>query len=132
MGRRPLKRMARRMVSRAGISGEEGVTVSFGFKSLFAALWLSVLEELPFGIGLVMTFVTFPLHRIVLVTDQHTYVFKARPFHRPGEMLGQYPHGPGAFSRKRGRLTFPDGQFVWHSPLFASRVKRVAQAAGAE
>jgi hypothetical protein len=132
MGTRQLKRMAERMVRRTGIQGEEGVTVSFGFKSLISALLLSAMDEFPFGIGLVGSMFLFRWHRIVLVTDQHTYVYKSKMFHRPGEVIGQYPHGPGAFMRRRGKLTFPDGQIVWHSPLFAFRVKRVAQAAGVE
>jgi len=28
----------------------------------------------------------------------------------------------------RGKLTFSDGQTVWHSPLFAWRVRQVAEA----
>lgn len=134
MGRRGLKRMAQRMVRRAGIQGEEGVTVSFGYKSLWAALMISFLEELPFGIGLVMTFVTFGLHRIVLVTNQHTYVYSARPFHQPKEKLAEYPVAPGTASLgtgflSGGQLTFSDGQEVWHSPFFAWRVRAVEQAA---
>jgi hypothetical protein len=128
MGKRQLRRMAERMVKRARLSGEDGVTVSFGFSSLGAAIVIGLLDELPY-VGLVMTFLTFGVHRIVLVTDQNTYVFRDRPFHRPGEVLGRYPHGSGEIARKRGKLTFPDGQVVWHSPLFAARAKRVADAA---
>jgi len=124
--------MAERMVKRADIQGEQGVTVSFGFKSLLAAIFLSAIDELPFGLSLIGTIFFFPLHRIVLVTDQHTYVFKAKMFHRPGKQLGVYPHGPDAFTRKRGKLTFPDGQVVWHTPFVAFRVRRVAEAAGVE
>jgi hypothetical protein len=120
--------MAGRMVKRAGITDEEGVTVSFGFSSLGAAMLVSILDELPF-IGLLMTFVTFGVHRIVLVTDRQTYVFRGRPWHRPGDVLGKYPNGSGAVARVRGKLTFPDGVVVWHSPLFASRAKRVERAA---
>ena len=118
------------MVKRAKLSGEEGVTVSFGFSSLGAAIVVGILDELPY-VGLLMTFMTFGVHRIVLVTDQNTYVFRDRPFHRPGEVLGTYPHGSGEVARKRGKLTFPDGQIVWHSPLFAARARRVAEAANA-
>jgi hypothetical protein len=127
MSKRALKRMAGRMVKRAGITGEEGVTVSFGFQSLIAAIVVGLLDELPY-VGLVMTFATFGVHRIVLVTDQNTYVFRDRPFHRPGEQLGKYPIGPGAITRVRGKLTFPDGLIVWHSPLFTFRAKNVAEA----
>lgn len=116
------------MVKRAGIDGEQGVTVSFGFSSLAAAIVVGFLDELPY-IGLAMTFLTFGVHRIVLVTDTQTHVFAGRPFHRPGNTLGTYPIGPGAVSRVRGKLTFSDGLDVWHSPLFASRAKRVESAA---
>jgi len=128
MGNRKLKRMAERMVKRAGISGETGVTVSFGFSSLPAALIVGALDQIPY-FGLVLTFLTFGVHRIVLVTDQNTYVFRDLPFHRPGAVLGTYPVGPDAATRKRGKLTFSDGLVVWHSPLFAGRAKRVLNAA---
>src|SRR5579875_3054076 len=113
MGRRGLRRMAERMVRRAGIEGESGVAVSFGFSSLMAAVIISILDELPY-VGLAASLLTFPLHRFALVTDQHVYIFRGRPFHRPGEVLGRYPLGPGTVSRKRGKLTFSDGQVVWH------------------
>jgi hypothetical protein len=64
----------------------------------------------------------------VLVTDRHVYVYRDLPFHRPGAQLGQYPLGPGTLTRVRGKLTFSDGQVVWHSPLFAWRVRQVAEA----
>jgi hypothetical protein len=32
-------------------------------------------------------------HRTVLVTDQHVYVYRDLPFHRPGAQLGRYPLG---------------------------------------
>ncbi len=129
MGRRSLKRMAGRMVRRAGIQGEEGQAVAFGFKSLWAAILISLLEELPY-VGLAATFLTFPLHRIVLATDKNTYVFSGRPFHRPGDKLGEYPNAPGTVTLGQGFLsggqqTYPDGQVVWHSPFFAWRVRAV-------
>jgi hypothetical protein len=128
MGKKQLQRMADRMAKRAGIEGEQGVTVSFGFSSLMAAMVVGVLEELPL-VGLAMTFLTFGVHRHVLVTDQHSYVFRGRPWHRPGERLGIYPIAPGTVTRVRGKLTFNDGNVVWHSPLFSSRAQRVEQAA---
>jgi hypothetical protein len=130
MSKRGLKRMAQRMVKRAGIEGEEGVTVSFGFSSLAAAIVVGFLEELPY-IGLALTFATFVVHRFVLVTDQHTYIIKGRPFHRPGAILGKYPVAAGTVTRVRGKLTFPDGQVVWHSPVISYRVARVEAAANA-
>ena len=130
MGRRGLKRMAERMVRRAGIEGEEGLAVAFGFKSLGAGFLVSVLDELPY-VGLFMTFLTFPLHRIVLATDRNTYVFSARPFHRPADKLAEYPNAPGTASLgdgflKSAQIDFNDGKFVWHSPFFAWRMRAVA------
>lgn len=122
--------MAARMVKRAGLADEQGVTMSFGFSSLAAAMIVGVLDELPL-IGLFMTFLTFSVHRIVLVTDKQTYLFRGRPFHRPGEVLGTYPLGTGAVTRVRGKLTFPDGQVAWHSPLFSWRAAAVEEAANA-
>jgi len=119
--------MAGRYARRAKISGEEGVTISFGFSSLTVAIVAGVLEELPY-VGFALALLFFHFHRTVLVTDRHVYVFRDLPFHRPGERLGEYPLGPGTAARVRGKLTFSDGLVVWHSPLFAWRVKQVAQA----
>lgn len=131
MSRRGLKRMAQRMVRRAGIQGEEGQAVAFGFKSLWAAILISLLEELPY-VGLLSTFLTFPLHRIVLATDKNTYVFSGRPFHRPGARLAEYPNAPGTVTLGQGffsggQQTYTDGQVVWHSPFFAWRVRAVSE-----
>jgi hypothetical protein len=119
------------MVRRAGIEGEEGVTVSFGFKSLMSSLIVGVLDALPY-IGEVFTILTFRVHRIVLITDQHAYVFRAKMFHRPGKVLGTYEVGPGTVERVRGKLTFSDGVVVWHSPLFKRRAVLIEEAANAE
>lgn len=127
MGNKGLKRMAKRMAKRAGIE-EEAEAVGFGFSSLIAALFLGAINELPY-VGEVASILLFRFHRIVLVTDEHTYVFQAKIFHRPGKLLGTYPTGPGTVDRTRGKLTFPDGQTVWHSPFFAWRMKRIQLAA---
>lgn len=103
------------------------MTISFGFSSLAVAVIAGVLEELPY-IGFVIALLFFYFHRTVLVTDQHVYVFRDLPFHRPGDRLGQYPLGPDTVTRVRGKLTFSDGRVVWHSPLFAWRVRQVAEA----
>ena len=140
MGRGRIKRMAKRMAKRAGIKDEEGVAVAFGYRSLPASLVIGFVEALseriPF-LPLVITLVTFPLHRIALVTDQHAYVFRGRPFHRPGKKLGEYPVGPGTAALghglfSRGRVTFTDDQKVWHSLFFRWRIVAVAQAANGE
>lgn len=121
------KRMAMRYARRANIEGEQGVTISFGFSSLAIAIVAGVLEELPY-VGFALALLFFHFHRTVLVTDQHVYVYRDLPFHRPGAQLGQYPLGAGTVTRVRGKLTFSDGQVVWHSPLFAWRVRQVAEA----
>jgi hypothetical protein len=121
------KRMAGRYARRAKLSGEEAVTISFGFSSLAIAIVAGVLEELPY-VGLPIALLFFHFHRTVLVTDRHVYVYRDLPFHRPGARLGQYPLGPDTVTRVRGKLTFSDGQVVWHSPLFAWRVRQVAEA----
>jgi hypothetical protein len=132
--------MAGRMVKRAGIEGEEGVAVAFGYKSLWAAFLIGALEagaeRIPL-LPLVITLLTWPLHRIALVTDQHAYLFRSRPFHRPGHRLGEYPIeqgtaslGHGLFSRRK--LTYSDGQEIWHPWAFGWRVKAVEQAANGQ
>ncbi len=121
------KRMAGRYARRAKISDEEGVTISFGFSSLTAALIGGVVEELPY-VGFAVALLFFRFHRTVLVTDHHVYVFRDLPFHRPGERLSEYPLGPDTVTRVRGKLIFSDARVVWHSPLFAWRVRQVAEA----
>jgi hypothetical protein len=132
--------MAGRMVKRAGIEGEEGVAVAFGYKSLWSAFLIGALEavteRIPF-LPLIITLLTWPLHRIALATDQHAYVFSSRPFHRPGKKLAEYPVGPGTVSRGQGlfsrrKLTFNDGQEMWHSWAFGWRVIAVEKAANGE
>jgi len=120
------KRMAGRYARRANIA-EEAVTISFGFSSLAIAILAGVLEELPY-VGIFIALAFFHFHRTVLVTKEHVYVYRDLPFHRPGAQLGKYPLGPDTVTRVRGKLTFSDGQVVWHSPLFAWRVKQVAAA----
>ena len=121
------KRMAERYVGRTEIRGEEGVTIAFGFSSLWIAILSGLLEELPV-IGLFIGVAFFYFHRTVLVTDSHAYVYRDLPFHRPGKELGCYDLGPNTVTRVRGKLTFSDGQVVWHSPLFAWRIRQVAEA----
>jgi hypothetical protein len=121
------KRMAKRYARRAKISGEEAVTISFGFSSLAIAIIAGLLEELPY-VGILAALLFFHYHRTVLVTDQHVYVYRDLPFHQPGAQLGKYSLGPNTVTRVRGKLTFSDGQVVWHSPLFAWRVRQVAEA----
>jgi hypothetical protein len=127
MGSNRRKRMAARYARRAKISGEDAVTISFGFSSIAIAIIAGVLEELPY-VGILFALLFFHFHRTALVTDQHVYVYRDLPFHRPGAQLGQYPLGPETLTRVRGKLTFSDGQVVWHSPLFAWRVRQVAEA----
>lgn len=127
MGSNRRQRMAARYVRRAKISGEEGVTISFGFSSLTVAVIAGVLEELPY-VGFAIALLFFHFHRTVLVTDQRVYVFRDLPFHRPGEQLSDYPLGPDTVTRVRGKLTFSDGRVVWHSPILAWRVRQVADA----
>lgn len=121
------RRMSRRYARRAKISGEEAVTISFGFSSLGIAILAGVLEELPI-VGFPLALLFFRWHRTVLVTDQHVYVFRDLPFHQPGAQLGRYPLGPDTVRRVRGKLTFSDDQVVWHSPILAWRVRQVAEA----
>jgi hypothetical protein len=121
------RRMAQRYVKRTKISGEQGVTISFGFSSLLIAVISGIMEELPY-VGPLVTLAFFHFHRTVLVTDQRVYIFRDLPFHRPGAMLGEYPHGLDTVTRVRGKLTFSDGQEVWHAPFLAWRVRQVADA----
>jgi hypothetical protein len=127
MGSNRRKRMAARYLGRTNISGEQAVTISFGFSSLPIAIVAGLLEELPY-VGMAFALLFFHFHRTVLVTDEHVYIYRDLPFHRPSDQLGQYPLGPETVTRVRGKLTFSDGQKVWHSPIFAWRVRQVAEA----
>lgn len=119
--------MAERYARRARISGEEPITISFGFSSLGIAILAGLLELVPYA-GVLLGLLFFHFHRTVLVTNQHVYVYRDLPFHQPGERLGEYRLGPGTLTRVRGKLTFSDDRIVWHSPLLAWRVRQVADA----
>ena len=114
---------------------EQGRAVAFSYSSAWATWLFAVIEraaeEIPF-MDLAVTIISFHWHRIIVVTDQRTYLLRARLFHQPGEVLGMYPLGPGSMTRVRGKLTFADGQQAYHLPIFAWRMRQVAQAAGAE
>jgi hypothetical protein len=120
------QRMSARYCKRAKIT-EQGVTISFGFSTLVIAIISGLVESLPY-VGGFATLGFFYFHRTVLVTDQHVYVYRDLPFHRPGEMLAMYPLGADTVVRVRGKLTFADGTTVWHAPFFAWRVRQVADA----
>jgi hypothetical protein len=128
------------MVKRAEIQGEEGVAVAFGYSSLFAAILIGTLEaaseRIPF-LPLVISLATWPVHRIALVTDKNSYLFRSRPFHRPGAKLGEYPIAPGTVSLGTGffsrrKLIFSDAQEMWHSWAFGWRVIEVERAANGQ
>jgi hypothetical protein len=92
-------------------------------------------------IELVLSLLGFYFHRIVLVTDQHVYVYRDLPFHRPGKLLMKQQRGPNvvqigspnssAFMRfiRRGQLTFQYGTVVYHGVFWIRRARYVAQEA---
>jgi hypothetical protein len=139
------QRMAKRIAKRAHVN-EQGVAVCFAFNNLLTSLLIGLLEDaarfvptvgslLELAIGLL----TFPFHRIVLVTDENVYVYRDWPFHIPGKQLAAYQRhagvvklgspNPGAFSRfiRRGQLTFEDGHVVYHPILWIRRAWYIAQ-----
>lgn len=120
------KRMAGRYARRANLSNETAVTISFGFSSLAIAILAGLLELIPY-VGVLIGLLFFHFHRTVLVTEERVYVYRDLPFHQPGSLLAAYPLGPGTVTRVRGKLTFINGEVVWHSPLFAWRVRQVAE-----
>ena len=87
------QRMAQRMARRAHVN-EPGVAVCFAFNNLLTSLLIGVVEDVArfvptVGslIELAISLLTFYFHRIVLVTDQHVYVYRDWPFHIPGQQL---------------------------------------------
>jgi hypothetical protein len=144
--RRYNQRMAHRVARRARVN-EQGVAVCFAYNNLATSLTIGLVEDVArlvptIGdlIELAIGLLTFYFHRIVLVTDQHVYVYRDWPFHIPGKQLATYTRhaglvtlgspNPGAFSRfiRRGQLNFEDGEVVYHGIVFIRRAKYIAQA----
>jgi hypothetical protein len=143
--RRYNQRMARRIARRAHVD-EQGVAVCFAFNNLVTCLLIGLVEDLvqyvpTIGslLELAIGTLTFYFHRIVLVTDQHVYVFRDWPFHIPGERLAAYPRHvglvtlgsphTGGFSRfiRRGQLNFEDGHVVYHGIVWIRRARYIVQ-----
>lgn len=142
--RRYNQRMAQRMARRAR-TNEQGVAVCFAFNNLATSLLIGMAEDaagfiptVGSVIELAISILTFYFHRIVLVTEQHVYVFRDWPFHIPGKQLAKYPRhpglvtlgspDPGGFSRfiRRGQLNFEDGHVVYHGILWIRRARYIA------
>lgn len=142
------QRMAKRVARRARVDGEGAVAVAFTYNNLATMIILGVIEDavrfVPvFGSALALAFsiLGFYFHRIVLVTDEHVYVFRDWPFHYPGKLLMKDARGPGvvqlgapaasSFMRfvRRGQLTFRDGTVVYHTVVFIRRAQYIAQEA---
>jgi hypothetical protein len=139
------QRMAGRIARRAHLD-EGAVAVAFTFNNLLTMFVFGLVEDIAqlvpsFGQALefAISLVSFYFHRIVLVTDQHIYIYRDLPFHRPGARLAEYERGPGVVRMgsdrpgwwskiiRRGELTFADGTVVFHSPIWIKRAQYVAQ-----
>jgi hypothetical protein len=139
------ERMANRVARRAHLN-EHAVCVAFTFNNLLTMFTFGLAEDvaklIPTVGGLLEMFislVSFYFHRIVIVTEEHIYVFRDWPFHFPGRRLAAYERGPGVVRIgserqhwlprliRRGQLTFEDGAVVYHSPLWIRRARYVAQ-----
>jgi hypothetical protein len=144
--RRYNQRMARRVAKRAHVD-EQGVAVCFAFNNLLTSLLIGGVEgaarfvpTVGFVIELAIGLLTFYFHRIVLVTDQHVYVYRDWPLHFPGRQLAAYPRhaglvklgspNTGGFSRfvRRGQLNFEDGLVVYHGFLWVRRATYIVDA----
>jgi hypothetical protein len=135
------QRMAKRVARRAHLN-EDAVAVAFTFNNLFTMCTFGVVSDvaniIPTIGGLLemlISLVSFYFHRIVIVTDQHVYMFRDLPLHLPGKQLAVYDRGPGVVRIggdrggwwRRGQLTFQDGTVAYHSPLWIRRAQYVAQ-----
>jgi hypothetical protein len=139
--------MAQRIVKRTHIN-EQGVAVAFTYNNLLTMLLIGTLEDIaryiPSVGGIIelgISIITFYFHRIVLVTDQNTYVYRDLPFHIPGKLLARYSRHPGLVSLggnpksswskliRRGQLTFEDGFIVYHGILWIRRAQYIEQEA---
>jgi hypothetical protein len=138
-------RMANRVARRAKLD-EHAVAVAFTFNNMLTMFLFGLIEDIVKLIPtigelaeFVVSILSFYFHRIVIVTDQHVYVYRDWPFHYPGKRLAAYERGPGVvrmgspnqgwLSRvmRRGQLTFNDGLVVYHSPVWIRRAQYVAQ-----
>ncbi|HEX3706134.1 MAG TPA: hypothetical protein VHV76_05840 [Mycobacteriales bacterium] len=139
------QRMAARVARRAHLD-EQAVAVAYTFNNLFTMATFGLVEDLSDliptvggALQLAISLVSFYFHRILIVTDQHVYVYRDLPFHRPGKCLATYDRGPGLirigsdrqgwFSRviRRGQLTFSDGTVVYHGIFWIRRAQYIAQ-----
>lgn len=141
------QRMAARVARRADLN-EQGVAVAFTFNNLVTMLTFGLVEDVAEfvpaiggALKLVVSLLSFYFHRIVIVTDQHVYVFRDWPFHFPGKRLATFDRGPGVvgigssipnpgwWSRliRRGQLTFNDGTVVYHGIFWIRRAQYIAQ-----
>jgi hypothetical protein len=141
------QRMAQRIVKRAHLN-EQGVAVAFTYNNLLTTLLIGSIEDIARYIPsvgevieLVISILTFYFHRIVLVTDKNTYIYRDLPFHIPGKLLTSYGRHPGLVSLggnprsvwskiiRRGQLTFDDGFIVYHGILWIRRAQYIEQEA---
>jgi hypothetical protein len=139
------QRMASRVARRAHLN-EHAVAVAFTYNNLLTMCIFGLVEDVARLIPTVgdllemlVSLVSFYFHRIVIVTDEHLYLYRDWPFHYPGARLAEYERGPGVvrigsdhqhgLSRviRRGQLTFQDGTVVYHSPLWIRRAQYLAQ-----
>jgi hypothetical protein len=143
------QRMAQRVARRAKVGSEGGVAVAFTFNNLATMFLLGVIEDVVRFVPVVgevlelaLSVLGFYFHRIVLVTEQHVYVFRDWPFHYPGKCLLKMERGPGVvrigagpesggFMRfiRRGQLTFQDGTVAYHGFFFIRRAEYIEQEA---
>jgi hypothetical protein len=117
-----LQRMARDAVQSAGITGESGIAVHEGFASSRANTLEDAFGDVIPGASLLLN----GARRVVLVTDQNVYLFKGRRFDRLGPRLGVYRVDPSVMSFDGKKLTFPDGQIVYLTPLQANQLAAAA------
>jgi len=141
------QRMAQRITKRAHLN-EQGVAVAFTYNNLLTTFLVGTIEDIAQYIpstgniiALAISIITFYFHRIVLVTDQNTYVYRDLPFHFPGKLLASYSRHPGLvhlggnsqsiWSRiiRRGQLTFEDGFVVYHGIIWIRRARYIEQEA---
>lgn len=146
--RRYNQRMARRIARRAKLD-ENAVAVAFTFNNLLTMCIFGTIEDTVKYVPVIgeyaalgISLLSFWFHRIVLVTDEHVYVYRDLPFHYPRDQIAAYRRKPGVvrigspnptsgFSRfiRRGQLTFEDGLTAYHSILWIRRARYIDQEA---
>jgi hypothetical protein len=118
---------AEAVMKAAAISGEGALAAERGDSPKSATTGSRILDATIGGGDLEFREASEP--RIVLVTDQHIYVFEGRNMSKPGQLISRFDVAQAGLTREGANLSLPDGGVI----IFKSDAdaKRLADAASA-